>query len=82
MVLKLDIDVAYLEDKIIKALVELDMLPMIAEMYYEDHYDAPELRKTAAPNRPGGNPWVVPWPKSISMFHQLRQQGLRIHYWP
>lgn len=78
VVFKLDIDVSHIEEKVLTSLVELDMLPMVGELFTEVHYDAPEITSIF----PHSKSWVVPWAHAINMFHSLRQQGLRIHYWP
>lgn len=74
VVLKLDIDNDDLEDKIIQSVTEIRHL--VGELYFEKHFDVAEMR-----------PYFGEGLKSdlydvLSMFRQLRQSGLRLHYWP
>ena len=51
------------------------VMAMIAEMYFEQHFDAPEMRM-----------YFGTLNTTLSdvqqMFKRFRSKGLRLHYWP
>ena len=74
VVLKLDIDNDALEDEIMQSVMEVKHL--IGEIYFEKHFDDAEM-----------HPYFGEGLKSnlydvLNMFRQMRQSGLRLHYWP
>ena len=74
VVLKLDIDNDALEDQILQSVLEVKHL--IGDMYFEKHFDDLEM-----------HPFFGTGLKSnvhdvLTMFRQLRESGLRLHYWP
>ena len=74
VVLKLDIDNDDLEDQILQSVLQVKHL--VGELYFEKHFDITEM-----------HPYFGEGLKSslfdvLTMFRQLRQSGLRLHYWP
>jgi len=74
VVIKLDIDNAPIELALMDQL-EDDVISMIGEFYFEQHFDCPEL--SGAFGKTG-----VRYAEVYERFTALRQKGLRIHYWP
>lgn len=75
VVFKLDIDVAELEHLVLQALKHPDMRRMVGELYFEHHMDVAEMKTL-------GWDYKETWASSLSLFNELRQAGMRIHYWP
>jgi hypothetical protein len=76
IVFKLDIDNDELEDKFIRQIAESgDLKDMIAEMFFEKHFDSPDMR-----------PWfgspATSYLSALAGISKLRAAGIRIHYWP
>ena len=49
---------------------------MVAEMYFEQHFDAPEMLDYF------GWGLTTKLADVLQLFHKLRSSGLRLHYWP
>ena len=49
---------------------------MIAEMFFEQHFDAPEMLDSF------GGGLTTKLADVQQLFHKLRSAGLRLHYWP
>ena len=74
VVLKLDIDNDAVEDQILQSVLEVKHL--VGEMYFEKHFDNAEMRPFFGEGL-RSNLYDV-----LIMFRELRQSGLRLHYWP
>ena len=73
---KLDIDNDAVETAIMDQLEADDCaIERIAEMFYEKHYDSPDMREYF-----GAPP--VTLAQATHNFAALRRKGLRLHYWP
>lgn len=70
---KLDIDNEVLESSIMRKLI--DIRHMIAELFFEKHFDAPEMR-------PYFGQVNTTFAETLLMFNEYRKLGLRLHYWP
>ena len=57
--------------------INADVMSMIAEMYFEQHFDALEMRANF--KKSGINTTLA---DVQSLFHGFRSKGLRLHYWP
>ena len=53
-----------------------ELMAMIGEMYFEQHFDAPEMRPAF------GYGLTTKQADVQQMFHGFRSRGLRLHYWP
>ena len=53
-----------------------NMTSMIAEMFFEQHFDAPEMLDYF------GWGLTTKLADVLQLFHKLRSSGLRLHYWP
>ena len=53
-----------------------DVLGMIAEMYFEQHFDVAEMRSSF------GSGLTTTLADVQRLFHDFRSKGLRLHYWP
>lgn len=73
VVVKLDIDNEVLENKIMQQLKHLRH--MIGEIFFEKHFDAVEMR-------PYFGSLNTNYSATLLMFHEYRELGLRLHYWP
>ena len=73
IVVKLDIDNEVLESSIITKI--LDIRHMIGELYFEKHFDAPEMR-------PYFGELNTTYEETLTLFNQYRKLGIRLHYWP
>lgn len=73
VVVKLDIDNEQIESEIVHQL--LDNAEVIGEVFFEMHFDAPEMR-------PYFGQLQTTFNESLSLFHRFRSAGLRLHYWP
>ena len=75
IVFKLDIDNDPLEDRIIQTIkTDPSVSAMIAEMFFEKHYNSKES------DRFFGHPETT-YPDAVKQLADLRASGLRIHYW-
>ncbi len=72
---KLDIDNAAIKQALMKQL-DSATVEMIAEFFYEQHFDIMEMRSSFGPNQRAKLPQV------LQTFGDFRASGLRIHYWP
>ena len=70
---KLDIDNEILENSIMRKIIGIRH--MIAELFFEKHFDAPEMR-------PYFGQLKTTFSDTLSMFNEYRKLGLRLHYWP
>ena len=70
---KLDIDNETLESNIMSKVP--DIRHMIAELFFEKHFDAPEMR-------PYFGQLNTTYGETLLMFNRYRKLGLRLHYWP
>ena len=73
VVVKLDIDNEVLESSIMKKI--LDIRHMIGELYFEKHFDAPEMR-------PYFGELNTTYQETLTLFNEYRKLGIRLHYWP
>lgn len=73
IVVKLDIDNEILENSIMKQM--LSMKHMIGELFFEKHFDAPEMH-------PYFGELNTSFTDTLKMFHEFRSAGIRLHYWP
>ena len=53
-----------------------ELLGMVAEMYFEQHFDVEEMRPSFGT---GLNTTLA---DVEQMFYEFRSRGLRLHYWP
>lgn len=53
-----------------------EILGMVAEMYFEQHFDALEMRSSF------GTGLKTKLADVQQLFHDFRSKGLRLHYWP
>ena len=74
IVVKLDIDNEDLESRIMQQV--LNMPEMIAEMFFEKHFDAPEMHPYF------GQGLTSTLKDALTLFQKFRRAGLRLHYWP
>ena len=74
IVVKLDIDNENLESRIMQQV--LNMPGMIAEMFFEKHFDAPEMHPYF------GQGLTSTLKDALTLFQKFRRAGLRLHYWP
>ena len=56
---------------------DMSIVAMIAEMYFEQHFNAPEMLPHFKSSGTGTTLADVQ-----QMFHSFRTKGLRLHYWP
>lgn len=75
IVFKLDIDNAPIEQKLMDQLDD-DVIPKIAEFFFEQHFDAPEMVRHFHVFHD------VSFPQMLDRFGKFRRRGLRLHYWP
>lgn len=73
IVVKLDIDNEILENSIMRKV--MTMKDKIAELFFEKHFDAPEMQ-------PYFGKLSTTYNDTLTMFHQFRSLGIRLHYWP
>ena len=73
VVVKLDIDNENLENILMHDLMEIRH--MIGEVYFEKHFDAPEMR-------PYFGVLDTTYIDALMMFNTFRSAGVRLHYWP
>jgi len=73
IVVKLDIDNEILENSIMRKV--MSMKHKIAEFFFEKHFDAPEMHAYFGKLSTTYN-------DTLTMFHQFRSLGIRLHYWP
>ncbi|DBB13185.1 TPA: hypothetical protein ACH3X3_004933 [Trebouxia sp. C0006] len=74
VVVKLDIDNEELESIIVRGL--LDIAHVLGELFFEKHFDAPEMRPYF------GDGLSTDLTGTLQMFRQYRSAGVRLHYWP
>lgn len=53
-----------------------DIMGMVAELYFEQHFDAPEMLSSF------GTGLKTKLADVQQLFHGFRSKGLRLHYWP
>ena len=53
-----------------------EILNMVAEMYFEQHFDVAEMRYAF------GHKLTTKLADVQRLFHDFRKRGLRLHYWP
>lgn len=76
IVFKLDVDNDAVEGELIQQVLDMEGAEgMIAEMFFEKHYDAAELRPHFGSPR-------TKYPAALRLMHELRVKGVRVHYWP
>ena len=54
----------------------VDILDMVAEMYFEQHFDVPEMHKYFHYKL------TTKLADVQQLFSEFRSKGLRLHYWP
>jgi len=76
VVFKLDIDNDEVEGALVEQILDLEGAgDMIAELFFEKHYAAPDMEpyfKTPA----------TLYPAAVRLMQALRMKGVRVHYWP
>jgi len=76
VVFKLDIDNDEVESALIEQILDLEGAgDMIAEMFFEKHYKAPDMKTYF------GSP-ATEYPAAVRLMQALRVKGVRVHYWP
>ena len=76
IVFKLDIDNDAVEGELIQQVLDMDGAgDMIAEMFFEKHYSAADMKKHFE------NP-ETQYPTALRLMHELRAKGVRVNYWP
>ena len=76
IVFKLDIDNDVVEGELIQQVLDMEGAgDMIAEMFFEKHYSAADMKKHF------GDP-ETQYPTALRLMHELRAKGVRVHYWP
>lgn len=78
LVIKLDIDAAEVELPFMRSIAaDAELRGLIGELHFEMHYTHRDMQHFFA--QTGGN---VTMNDVLAMFGDLRQKGLRLHYWP
>lgn len=72
---KLDIDNEPIEQALMKQL-DPGVTDKIAEFFFEQHFDIAEMRSNF------GTGLTTKLPEVLQLFHEVRNTGLRLHYWP
>jgi len=75
-VFKLDIDNEPIEQALM-AQLDADTASKIAELFFEQHFDIPEMRVYFHSSK-----GATKLPQVLDMFHKFRSLGSRLHYWP
>jgi hypothetical protein len=76
VVFKLDIDNDEVEGALVEQILDLEGAgEMIAEMFFEKHYTAPDMKPYF------GSP-ATEYPAAVRLMQALRMKGVRVHYWP
>ena len=76
IVFKLDIDNDAVEGELIQQVLDMEGAgDMIAEMFFEKHYLAADMKQYF------GSPQTQ-YPAALRLMHALRAKGVRVHYWP
>ncbi len=76
VVIKLDVDTEALELAFMKAIQEWELGPSIAEIFWEQHFNVPEME------RHFHYKMAANWTDGLALFREFRMKGLRLHYWP
>jgi hypothetical protein len=76
VVFKLDIDNDEVEGALVEQVLDLEGAgDMIAEMFFEKHYAAPDMKPHF------GSP-ATEYPAAVRLMQSLRMKGVWVHYWP
>ncbi|KAL4430875.1 hypothetical protein ABPG75_006131 [Micractinium tetrahymenae] len=78
LVIKLDVDAPAVELPFMRAIAEdAELRRLIGELHFEMHYTHRDMALWFGDS--GGNVTIS---DVLTMFRELRQEGLRLHYWP